>query len=443
MKKLCMMLVFCMALYALPAYAIQGYVFDLADTESTRFSSGTGGTVWRGGADITHVGTTCEGDYDAHMLTDEMLAVVHAWQDEVNDLWKPDEPRDVRIYLVTGGDTTLLQLVAQDYGESETVDNAYTRYYQTLLMDVNTGKQLQLSDLFYDRFNYIAYINQCIAASNENEQVYEYSGAEPPVQRLARRPFTGIPADYPFFSLWRNDIELYLDSDNPFWPEYNRGYYPIEVHIPLNHHISPYGDCAVDHILYETILLKGENAMLCVPTSLRVDGGASPASEAGIIAKMPDMVAEILRLAGDVEYEKKALLSPDIWGSEKHVGVAFELEIGDRYAERTLEVDFFFGYFDCETGAHLGLQDELSHWLSHPAVAYYQAAPFNTDVTERPPLRDYQPPEGTVVTCRETIYGWCYTDNTYWLHLQEPSGAYVDMLLPKEDAQAAYHPSFD
>ena len=96
------------------------------------------------------------------------------------------------------------------------------------------GVRPPLSDLFYDGFNYIAYINDRIMAQIDWVDI-EWDGVSWGESHQIR-PFTGIPNDYPNYEISHmGNLWIYFPEGNPFfkWSE--------SMLIRLTEDISPYG----------------------------------------------------------------------------------------------------------------------------------------------------------------------------------------------------------
>ena len=108
---------------------------------------------------------------------------------------------------------------------------------------VVNGVRKPLSDLFYDGFNYISYINgEIISYLNSPQSAYHF-GDDIDGTRLSdnmKRPFTGIPNNYPNYEIWdgydgNRYIFVNITKDNPFFDG------PKRFDIRLTSDISPYG----------------------------------------------------------------------------------------------------------------------------------------------------------------------------------------------------------
>ena len=97
------------------------------------------------------------------------------------------------------------------------------------------GVRPPLSDLFYDGFNYIRYINERILA---DLTWFDYDSWEVItwLEQYQKRPFFGVPNDYPNYEIrYMGSLLITLPSDNPFFAQ-GKNFY-----IYLTEDISPYG----------------------------------------------------------------------------------------------------------------------------------------------------------------------------------------------------------
>lgn len=97
------------------------------------------------------------------------------------------------------------------------------------------GVRPPLSDLFFDGFNYIEFINAEIIKYIERTHVEDWTPIRYDEEYLIR-PFTGIPNDYPNYLIYGSGY-LYIEfpEGNPFFSQ------PTRIFIPLSDKISPYG----------------------------------------------------------------------------------------------------------------------------------------------------------------------------------------------------------
>ena len=110
-------------------------------------------------------------------------------------------------------------------------------------LDVATnGVRKPLSDIFFDGFNYIQYLNDNIYKSLQATIGYSNFTQE---EYYSTRPFSGIPNDYPHYELANygsfRSIIINFPPDNPFFNE------RLSFSIPLTADISPYGIGIIDY----------------------------------------------------------------------------------------------------------------------------------------------------------------------------------------------------
>jgi hypothetical protein len=111
---------------------------------------------------------------------------------------------------------------------------------------VMNGVRKPLSDIFYDGFNYIRYINsEIVSYMNTPESAHQYSVSlsGPLLSESVKRPFTGIPNNYTNYELrdtYNNVryLHIILPEGNPFFNGI------IGFDIRLTDDISPYGTAA-------------------------------------------------------------------------------------------------------------------------------------------------------------------------------------------------------
>lgn len=100
------------------------------------------------------------------------------------------------------------------------------------------GKVLRLSDFFYDRVNYISFINQNLFNRATNWQFI--TATEQRLDLSAAKAFTGLPNDYQDFGAYvgLGGIALTFDfaQDNPF---FTRAIDNVGINLPAD--LSPYG----------------------------------------------------------------------------------------------------------------------------------------------------------------------------------------------------------
>ncbi len=108
----------------------------------------------------------------------------------------------------------------------------YIGQMETLNIDLNTGKEILLKDLFADDVDYLSLlsdiVNKRLIKSNPMEEEESYLDMMSGGLRLVA-PFKGIREDQKF-ALYQGGITLIIDYKNP---EFNTGFYANSIYIPF------------------------------------------------------------------------------------------------------------------------------------------------------------------------------------------------------------------
>ena len=108
----------------------------------------------------------------------------------------------------------------------------YIGQMETLNIDLNTGKEIFLKDLFADDVDYLSLlsdiVNKRLIKSNPMEEEESYLDMMSGGLRLVA-PFKGIREDQKF-ALYQGGITLIIDYENP---EFNTGFYANSIYIPF------------------------------------------------------------------------------------------------------------------------------------------------------------------------------------------------------------------
>lgn len=224
---------------AVDAGAAASFWWDVTDTEITTQSRGTGGVptdppeAERRGITWGHSLSELETTYPAawRSLTDYLETLADAFDCAPQRLYCNILDERLLLADVWGILWDTSGLLEEDYGGRR----------RTAVFDLQTGKRLELSDLFYDGENYIRILNEAAALALSYGKVD--SSTFPLGEESLRRPFTGFPADYPYFSITGGEyggrlLKLYVNRDNPLFSVGVGGAY---LTIPLRTEHSPYG----------------------------------------------------------------------------------------------------------------------------------------------------------------------------------------------------------
>lgn len=111
--------------------------------------------------------------------------------------------------------------------------DVYFSFEETLNIDLNTGEEIAIADMFCNDVDALAYINnfvsEAIADGNGDEEGW-YAGAD----LKLTGPFTGIPADQKY-SINEGGISLVFDYETP---EFDTGFNPVFVTIPFSEEMA-------------------------------------------------------------------------------------------------------------------------------------------------------------------------------------------------------------
>ena len=230
------------------------YSFFGSTPENTRRSAGTGGAQPRVISDRDW-NTIFTQNYDNsdNRRPPRLLSVnlhvspalqndINAWLTRVNKM-SGDSYR-VRNYLL--GDLFCLELWDIEHGITDAA-----------VFDLREGRRMTLSDLFYDGVNYIEFINENLIRVGANLLDWEFNRAPGGfVDEVAlKRPFTGIPNDYPRFTLFRGiagrlELVVAFPPDNPF---FNKESFSGSLRLGLPIDLSPWGELFEFNYRRETI----------------------------------------------------------------------------------------------------------------------------------------------------------------------------------------------
>ncbi|MDR1158099.1 MAG: substrate-binding domain-containing protein [Oscillospiraceae bacterium] len=299
---------------------------------------------------------------------------------------------------------------------------------------VVNGVREPLSDIFYDGFNYIRYINsEIVNHMNAPKSAYAYSELPdlPLLSESVKRPFTGIPNNYTNYELWDDTyrrikyLRIILPEGNPF---FNR---TIGFDVRLTGDISPYGTAADEwplRVMYDYAgrLLPNVNIY-----TMRVSMPQSPEVAERINEQLAAWYDGFPRQDDKVELIDKFVKlkdNPDyvynfqpLYGQwDDYLSVSYVLQNYDGPANNAPMV-YTIG-FSLVTGQEITLADKLPQDIPYLRG---MAMVFDSMITQMEEgerfLRtiyenDYTPAEGSVITS-----AWLL-DNSLGLYVTEPDG---------------------
>lgn len=112
-------------------------------------------------------------------------------------------------------------------------ENIYLSFEETLNIDLNTGEEIAIADMFCNDIDALAYINnfvsEAIADSNGDEEVWEYGS-----DLKITGPFTGVSHDQKYY-INESGICLVFDYDTP---QFDTGYNSTFLTVPFSEEMA-------------------------------------------------------------------------------------------------------------------------------------------------------------------------------------------------------------
>jgi phosphate transport system substrate-binding protein len=269
-----------------------GYGFFGSTPENTTMSSGTGGTEFLT-VDLNSSKWLHPRTSHVDLSSDpELERQVNAWVEQTMESFGNFNYLDS--WLNVMGDILVAVVWAYDGGD--------TSHQERAVFDLNKGKRLKLSDLFYDGVNYIEFINSRIANMiTRNIEIYWHHLFEETFDGFyLKRPFTGIPNDYARFGMYLFDgpvLQIIIDGGNPFFD--SEHILTFDIFLPID--LSPYG--LIYDISYERVNFDGSDGVL-VPS---VQTGTQPSRTDDIINAKIRTFAETTLISEPTIYNMPSL----------------------------------------------------------------------------------------------------------------------------------------
>lgn len=278
---------------------------------------------------------------------------------------------------------------------------------RTAVFDLETGEPLELADLFYEDVHYIETLNSRLRS-------------HVPAENL-KRPFTGFPADYPYFGLEMDfygegvpQLTLYSDCTNPF------SYFEC-LQAPLALNRSPAGGYYYD-VTYEE--LETDNGSKTMIPTVTFNDGAAPELDNAVNGAVQAMVPR-LKSAAMVFYPYLFFLRGTF--HLMYLERDYVMTGGGWYPAAAVPGCTLC--LDPHTGQAVSLAEEIPddripYYLEltgglHPYIAGetedFEGQSYAYNYTEIA-LKDYTPPDGSILSDYTEQYG------IYYATLTEPSG---------------------
>ena len=138
--------------------------------------------------------------------------------------------QDVSTQLIFSYDDiiSVMSSVSRTYStDASGLNTEYVDYRDSLTLDLHTGEEIQLSDLFLSDSDYLNTLNSLVSDYLSHQQATEEYGREFGYITLTR-PFTGLNENQKF-NLTENALMLIFDYDTP---EFDTKNYPMTINIP-------------------------------------------------------------------------------------------------------------------------------------------------------------------------------------------------------------------
>ena len=371
-----------------------GGIFDEEEVDAeewarTRLSSGTGGTEPRKQTTFVHYPHTLAA------LPGDVQAMAGAWLEQAAaDVGVELNADNIHYSLTVSGE--LLNLSVIKWGAEDKSSRA-----RCTVIDMERMRELKLSDVFFDGFNYIDYINTHIALMPGDTVVYHYAKEDfEPAEYHRKVNYTGLPKDYPNFAVSLSErgsyLDIVLDSDNPYLRGVGR--FPAYIGVQLGHWVSPWGGCTVE-TTYQEHLLPGGAAFLA--PSLCIDDGRVPEAEARINAALADAAERHMR-ANDVQALHKGYRVESRVTFAGHYAIVSFVVKTDGDPPKTAKV-LSYTLADLHTGECFDVLELFDRWRSTSEVAYYDDYAYWVAEGEGEAIQGYQPPENPVL---ESVRIW-------------------------------------
>ena len=296
-----------------------------------------------------------------------------------------------------------------DYNNSSGTGGTIWKGYEASEELTQNGVKRPLSDLFYDGFNYIEYINDKLFIEL---QTYNYWLTGMSDDLYLKRSFPGIPNDYPHYDLphWQEKLIIEFPEDNPYF----HGSY--EFYLSLYKDVSPYGRDlpgysvtskpdgqlipGVDFYMPIVSVADSPIATKRINDTLQkwVDGFQN---DAGAIQQIEWYAQEQKALYDERGYVHKYRFAPVIDDWDDYLSISYFLEIFGGGTPKYWTPLVFSICFDMKTGATVKLTDKLPEnpdfseaWRVMPAS---WMTPEGIKTYDRPD-EGYLPAQGSVIS---------------------------------------------
>ena len=299
------------------------------------------------------------------------------------------------------------------------------------VFDLKDGRQLQLSDLFYEDADYIDYLNQTINDNlysdgefgNDSQYYYYYYSLG--TQQIAA--FTGLANNYPYFALSGSNITFYLPQVNPFFSPHSSLYdQGLSITAVITSEISPYGYSGIAlNNRYRSVRLP--NTDIVVPLiEMRTGGDPFSPVNAAINQSLYD---KLMHAAATFPHEVLALeeVEPWVWRLENLISIHHTAD--DVWDDASAAV-LYGCIYDLKTGKEVNIEliarayaDGVTDW-THWQTLYNG----NEESTEPLSLEN--------AAFFDAWLSWGDAFDTLQARFHLPDGTYAHIVLPEEATTA-------
>ncbi|MCL2165387.1 MAG: substrate-binding domain-containing protein, partial [Oscillospiraceae bacterium] len=308
---------------------------------------------------------------------------------------------------------------------------------------VTAGVRKPLSDVFYDGFNYIEYLNRKII-----ERIKSDDGYSSRDYYALMRPFLGIPNNYPNYGLYQDGyLTIMFPEGNPFFSGDYTFYIEIDSDISPygNEHDEHYVDYSVDYITAGQFM---QDIGIVIPVlNMPKSPDIADLINERIVAwadELSDVEEKVALINAYSEWMQESLYEynapPDstrfkllLWPSygkwRYYFSVSYVMRDNDYVWDNTSTL--YYISFDLNTGETVDLLEKIPDNLDFSeslAFSPYKVSDDGHIVSASEFEEGYMIPEGSV------IYGvWFDQGSTLYTHVVEPEGRVMLVRLWLDD----------
>jgi hypothetical protein len=336
-------------------------------------------------------------------------------------------------------DTEIDPIYLGDYQKSNGTGGKAWKGWDAREELVKSGVKKPLSDVFYNGFNYIEFINTNIANKLQALDLYHtrYMNSDT-FGAVLKRSFPGIPNDYPHYSFESGEPVLLIEfpDDNPYFS------YGMKFRIRLTKDISPYGDGYNINVSYRSAgqIIPDVNLakpVINIPKNKTVTDKINNEIQSWInnFGNSTETITQIEWRLNDAKRVVREwglsdytfLLEPKVGYWKNYISVSYSFSWEDGVIGGDGGPLLFSICFDLNTGERADIAEKLQgnidfskmDWIGTP---YWQTANGQRGGVTMP--EGYMPVRGSVVTNAIILgdYNEYISNNTMVIYVTEPNG---------------------